>query len=81
MRNVYCTQQRTLRMTQGIGSTLSIAALALFAARASDLFRRIPLFSRKPCDDIPSKGAAWKYKADAAQQERAWLRVHRHGTC
>ena len=67
-------------MTHGIVSTLSIAALALSVARASDLFR-IPLFNRKPCDDTPSKGAAWKYKADAAQQKGAWLRVHRQGTC
>lgn len=67
-------------MTHGIVSTLSIAALALFAARAGDVFR-IPLFRRKPCDGPPSKGAAWKYKSDAAQQERAWLRVQRHGTC
>lgn len=67
-------------MTHGIVSTLSIAALALFAARTGDLFR-IPLFSRKPCDDAHSKGAAWSYKADAAQQESAWLRVQRHGIC
>ena len=67
-------------MTHGIVSTLSIAVLAISAARASDLFR-FSLFSRKPCDDTHSKGAAWKFKSDAAQQERAWLRVHRHGTC
>jgi len=67
-------------MIHGIVSTVSIAAISLFAARAGDLFR-IPLFSRKPCDDTHSKGAAWRYKADAAQQEGAWLRVHRHGTC
>jgi hypothetical protein len=73
-------QQRILRMTQGIISTLSVAALALFAARAADLFR-VSRFSRKPCDDTHSTGAAWRYKADAAQQESAWLRVHRHGTC
>jgi hypothetical protein len=67
-------------MTHGIVSTLSIAALGLFAARTGDFFR-IPWFSRKPCEDTQSKGSAWRYKADAAQQERAWLRVHRHGTC
>ena len=67
-------------MTHGILFTLSIAALGLFAARTGDLFR-IPLFRRKPCDDTDSKGAAWSYKADAAQQEGAWLRVQRHGTC
>jgi hypothetical protein len=67
-------------MTHGIVSTLSIAAVALFAARAGDLFR-FPLFNRKPCDDSESKAPAWRYKADAAQQEGAWLRVHRHGTC
>jgi hypothetical protein len=67
-------------MTHSIISTLSVAALALFAARAGDSFR-IPLFRGKPCDNTPSKGAAWKYEADAAQQERAWLRVHRQGTC
>jgi len=67
-------------MTDGIISSLSVAALAFFAAKAVDSFR-IPLFSRKPCDGTPSKGAAWKYKADAAQQQSAWLRVQRHGTC
>ena len=66
-------------MTHGIVSTLSIAALAMFAARGGELFR-ISLF-RKPCYDTDSKGAAWKYKAGAAQQKGAWLRVHRHGTC
>lgn len=65
-------------MTHIIVSTLSIAALALFAARAGDL---TSLFSRKPCDDTHSKGGAWEYKSDAAHQEGAWLRVHRHGTC
>ncbi len=68
-------------MTHGIISTLSVAALAIFAARAGDSFR-IPRFSRRnPCDDSHSKGAAWKYNADAAQQEGAWLRVQRHRTC
>ena len=67
-------------MTHSFISTLSIAAMALFAARAGDFFRG-PLFSRKPCDDTRSKGAAWRYNADAAQQEGAWLRVQRHGTC
>lgn len=67
-------------MTHGIVSTLSIAALSLSVARASDLFR-IPLFNRKPCDDAGSKGAAWSYKADAVQQTGAWLKVQRHGTC
>ncbi len=67
-------------MTHAIFSTLSIAAVAVFAARAGDLLR-IPPFNRKPCDDTDSKGTAWRYKADAAQQESAWLRVHRHGTC
>jgi hypothetical protein len=67
-------------MTHSIISTLSVAAVALFAARAGDAFRTA-LFTRKPCDDTHSKGAAWSYKADAAQQEGAWLRVHRHGTC
>jgi hypothetical protein len=67
-------------MTHSIISTLSVAALAFFAARAGDSFR-IPLFRRKPCDNTDSKGAAWRYKAGAAQQEGAWLRVQRHGTC
>jgi hypothetical protein len=67
-------------MTHGILFTFSIAAFGLFAARTGDSFR-IPLFSRKPCDETHSKGAAWRYKADAAQQEGAWMKVQRHGTC
>jgi hypothetical protein len=67
-------------MTHSIISTLSVAALALFAARAGDSFR-IPLFSRKPCDDTDSKGAAWEFRPEAPQQKAAWLKVQGHGTC
>jgi len=67
-------------MTHGILSTLAIATLGLVAARASDLFR-LPLFRRTPCDDTHSKGAAWSYDADAAQQTGGWLKVQRNGTC
>ncbi|HXS77881.1 MAG TPA: hypothetical protein VN753_17020 [Terracidiphilus sp.] len=67
-------------MTHSITSTLSIAALGILAARASDLLR-IPFTRREPCDDIHAKGAAWSYKADAAQRQSTWLRVQRHGTC
>jgi hypothetical protein len=67
-------------MVHGILSTLSVAALGLFAARATEIFR-IPLTRRPGCDDPQSKGSAWSYKSDAVQPERTWLRVTRHGTC
>ena len=67
-------------MVHGILSTLSVAALGLFAARATEIFR-LPLSHRSSCDDAQSKGSAWSYKSDAVQPERAWLRVTRHGTC
>jgi len=71
---------RVTLMTHGILSTLSIAALGLFAARAADLFR-IPSLRRKECDESAGRGGVWSYNADAPQQESAWLRVQRHGTC
>jgi hypothetical protein len=67
-------------MTQGILSTLTIAALGLIAAKAGDLLR-IPLFRGTPCEDTHSKGAAWSYDANTAQQKGGWLRVQRNGTC
>jgi hypothetical protein len=67
-------------MVHGILSTLSVAALGMFAAKAADIFRS-PLLRRPSCDDTQSRGSAWSYRSNAVQPERAWLRVTRHGTC
>ena len=67
-------------MAHGIISTLSVAALGLLAARASDLFR-IPLSRRNSCDEKSNGGGAWTFDGEAAQQKGAWLKVGREGTC
>jgi hypothetical protein len=65
-------------MIHGILSTLSIAAFGLFAARAGDLLH-IPF--RKTCDDTQANSSVWSFNADAAQPQKTWLNVQRHGTC
>ena len=67
-------------MVHGIISTLSIAAFGFFAARAGDLLR-IPLLRRKPCYNAQSGSSVWSFHANAAQPEKTWLNVQRHGTC
>jgi len=59
-------------MTHGIMSTISVAALGLFAARAADFFR-IPASRRKECDKAPRRGGAWRFSAEATQQQRSWV--------
>jgi hypothetical protein len=63
-----------------IFSALSAAALGLFAAKGGDVFRS-PLFTRRDCDETQTKGSVWSFNGDAAQSERTWLKVQRHGTC
>jgi len=67
-------------MAHGIFSTLSIAALGLFAARAGDLLR-LPFIRRNSCDNEQSISSVWSFNGDAAQSEKTWLNVQRHGTC
>lgn len=65
-------------MVHGILSTLSIAAFGLFAAKAGDLLR---LPSRKSCDDTQPGSSVWSFNSDAAQSQKTWLNVQRHGSC
>ena len=67
-------------MVHGIFSTLSIAAFGLLAARAGNLLR-VPFARRKPCDNTKSGSSVWSFNAGAAQPEKTWLNVQRHGTC
>ncbi len=67
-------------MIHGIVSTLSIAAFGVFAARAGNLLR-LPFIRRKACDDARSAASVWSFNSDAAQPEKTWLNVQRHGTC
>jgi hypothetical protein len=59
---------------------LSAAALGLFAAKVGDVFRTA-LIRRRDCDETQTKGSVWSFNGDAAQPERTWLKVQRHGTC
>jgi hypothetical protein len=65
-------------MTHTIFSTLSLATVGLFAARASELFRDT-LIRLRPCDSEQSRGRVWSYNAEAARQQSAWLPVRRQG--
>jgi len=67
-------------MIHGIVATLSIAAFGLFAARVGDL-RRVSFLRRSSCDETRSTSYVWSFNADAAQSQRTWLNVRRHGTC
>ncbi|WP_109488199.1 hypothetical protein [Occallatibacter savannae] len=67
-------------MVHSILSTLSVAAFGILAARAGDLLRR-PSIRSKSCDDPQSTSSVWSYQAEAAQPEKTWLNVQRHGTC
>lgn len=67
-------------MIHGILSTLSIAAFGITAARASDLLR-LSFLHRKSCEDSQSNSSVWSFNGDAAQSEKTWLNVQRHGTC
>jgi len=61
-----------------IFSALSAAALGLFAAKVGDV---TALIRRRDCDETQTKGSVWSFNGDAAQPERTWLKVRRHGTC
>lgn len=80
MRAATALAKGTQIMTHGILSTLSIAVFGILAARAGDRLY-IPFVRRKPCDETSSKGAAWRYKAEAAQGERTWLPIRSDRTC
>ena len=67
-------------MVHGIISTLAVAVFGLVAPRLGDLLQ-FPLTRKNNCEESNMRGGVWSYNAEAAQQEGAWLRVQRHGTC
>ena len=67
-------------MVHGIISTLFTAAFGLLAARAGNLLR-LPTFRRRSCDDTQAGSSVWNFNAGAAQSQKTWLNVQRHGTC
>jgi hypothetical protein len=67
-------------MAHGIISTLAVAIFGLVVARLGDL-SKLSLARKKNCEESNERGGVWSYNAQAAQQQGAWLRVQRPGTC
>ncbi len=58
---------------------IAAAAVALFAAKASDKLR-IPSLQRNRCEDAQQKAVVWSYDPSSDKLD-AWRPVVRHGSC